>query len=99
MLPTVKKHLFWFRFQPADEREQQLYLRAYQRSYQSLVTLLIVFFAVLPLLKDVFPLVNGRYGLELAVIVLVAISYIYGSFIFRGEELQLVKKYKLTKTV
>ncbi len=94
IIQTVKKHLLWFRFQPADEREQQLYRRAYQQSYQSLVVLLIVFSAVFPGIKELFPFANSQYGLELLLVLLIAISYIFGSFAFRGEELTLTKTKK-----
>lgn len=87
----IKKYVIWFQYQPLDEREQQLYYRAYMRSYQALVFLLIVFFGLFSSIQQDFVRSNNNSLLDVLVIVFIVISYTYGSLAFRGEELSFRK--------
>jgi signal peptidase I len=81
------ENLFWWQYKPSDEREQELYRKAYSRAYKTLTVLLVcgaVFLSAYPF--DVDPKL-----LFFAVIAVLGIAYVAGWTVVKGEELTLQK--------
>ena len=85
------KRLFWNQYKPADERELTVYLKAYKRSYYSLVVALIVLMTLLRAPSSESITIADNY-LLLFLFSLLILSQLFGWTSLRKESLSFTHK-------
>lgn len=97
---AINRTLFWWQYQPADERELSLYRTAFERFFWSILGCVIISLIALELmLTDTIPafVLKGveeplRF-IEMWIITVLLLSYAVASTTFNGHELTLKKQH------
>ncbi len=75
------KKLLWWHYQPADEREQQLFYQAYRRSWLAFQLLIVVYFLFITQPSEI--MTTGK--IILAILTMGVVSTLISATIFLGE--------------
>lgn len=81
------ENVFWWQYKPVDEREEELYRKAYSRAFKTLFVLLL---SVAAGISAVPKITGGVVGV--AIIVIITIAYVAGWTVVRNEELSLQRE-------